>query len=163
MGFDRSRAGLISRISSVTTLRSLLVLLVLWCEVGIFSWSVARCRWPDVKLGTSRSAKVLLFDLLSIVTSLNWCVLGNNLLGKRWKYRYMGSCPFGRGPSSPGSSLLPVPFSTVIKVDSILCGLQSEEKLESHKKVSATCRDLSGWHDGWWSVWHVPWRVRRGF
>lgn len=35
-----------------TICRVLLVLVVLWCELGVFSWILADCRWPDAQLST---------------------------------------------------------------------------------------------------------------
>ena len=42
----RRGAGLRSRLTAVNALRILWVLVVLWCELGVFLWSVAWCRWP---------------------------------------------------------------------------------------------------------------------
>lgn len=38
--------GLRSKITVVNTLRIVWLLVVLWCELGAFFWSVALCRWP---------------------------------------------------------------------------------------------------------------------
>jgi hypothetical protein len=42
----RRTAGLLSRISHINALRIFFVALVLWCELGIFLWSVSDCQWP---------------------------------------------------------------------------------------------------------------------
>jgi ethanolamine phosphate phosphodiesterase len=83
--------GLRSKTAVVNILRILWVLVVLWCELGVFFWSVAWCRWPK-QVGSTPFRVLLVADpqvprpFKGSVPTLTWLKqhIVNHNLRKSW-------------------------------------------------------------------------------
>ena len=98
----------------VNSFRLLWVVIVLWCERGVFLWSLLGCRWPDLGLRVSRHTIMNFW--------LNCWLVGQS----GFRHPYSPSCR----PSNTGWSFIPWKTSMAHEPNTIHSGFQHAQELE---------------------------------